>query len=121
MSTTATAATRPTLDVDTIAHAVRGPLLLATDGQVNEETVRMALPQSASSDFAATSTGSGPLADRVQAFERDVILAELKRQQYNVTSTAKALDLERSHLYKKAEQLGIDLRAVRKEQDSSQS
>jgi transcriptional regulator with GAF, ATPase, and Fis domain len=108
-------------NVRELRNIVERLLLLATDGQVNEETVRMALPQSASSDFAATSTGSGPLADRVQAFERDVILAELKRQQYNVTSTAKALDLERSHLYKKAEQLGIDLRAVRKEQDSSQS
>jgi len=108
-------------NVRELRNIVERLLLLATDGQVNEETVRMALPQSALSDFAATGTGSGPLADRVQAFERDVILAELKRQQYNVTSTAKALDLERSHLYKKAEQLGIDLRAVRKEQDSSQS
>lgn len=83
----------------------------------------MALPQGAaqSGPLMAGDMTSGPLADRVQAFERDVILAELKRQQYNVTSTAKALDLERSHLYKKAEQLGIDLRAVRKEQDSPHS
>jgi DNA-binding NtrC family response regulator len=29
---------------------------------------------------------------------------------------AKSLGLERSHLYKKAEQLGIDLRALRREQ-----
>jgi hypothetical protein len=28
--------------------------------------------------------------------------------------------LERSHLYKKAEQLGIDLRAMRREQESAQ-
>jgi DNA-binding NtrC family response regulator len=107
-------------NVRELRNIVERLLLLATGGQVNEETVRMALPQSAASDLS-TSTGFGPLADRVQAFERDVILAELKRQQYNVTGTAKALDLERSHLYKKAEQLGIDLRAVRKEQDSSQS
>jgi DNA-binding NtrC family response regulator len=60
---------------------------------------------------------SGPLADRVQSFEREMILAELKQRQYNVTLAAKSLGLERSHLYKKAEQLGIDLRAVRREQD----
>ena len=108
-------------NVRELRNIVERLLLLATDGQVNEETVRMALPQSASSAPSSPSSGSGPLADRVQAFEREVILAELKRQQYNVTSTAKALDLERSHLYKKAEQLGIDLRAVRKEQDSTQS
>ena len=108
-------------NVRELRNIVERLLLLATDNQVNDETVRTALPHTGSGDLPATSAGSGPLADRVQAFERDVILAELKRQQYNVTSTAKALDLERSHLYKKAEQLGIDLRAVRKEQDSTQS
>jgi DNA-binding NtrC family response regulator len=46
-----------------------------------------------------------------------VILSELKRSQFNVAAAARALQLERSHLYKKAEQLGIDLQAVRKEQD----
>ena len=45
-----------------------------------------------------------------------MILAELKGHQYNVTSAAKALHLERSHLYKKAEQLGIDL--ARRAQES---
>ena len=60
-------------------------------------------------------SGAGPLAERVQSFERDVILAELKRSQNNMTLAAKSLGLERSHLYKKAEQLGIDLRAIRRE------
>ena len=63
--------------------------------------------------------GSGPLADRVQSFERDVILAELKRSHHNMSMAAKSLGLERSHLYKKAEQLGIDLRALRREQGAS--
>jgi DNA-binding NtrC family response regulator len=55
------------------------------------------------------------LAERVQAFEREVILAELKRSHNNMSMAAKSLGLERSHLYKKAEQLGIDLRAIRRE------
>jgi two-component system nitrogen regulation response regulator NtrX len=63
--------------------------------------------------------GSGPLADRVQTFEREVILSELKRSHHNMSMAAKSLGLERSHLYKKAEQLGIDLRALRREQDAS--
>jgi two-component system, NtrC family, nitrogen regulation response regulator NtrX len=53
----------------------------------------------------------------VQNFEREVILAELKRSNYHVTNAAKALGLERSHLYKKAEQLVIDMRTFRREQD----
>ena len=64
-------------------------------------------------------SSSGPLAERVDAFEREVILAELKRSHSNVSLAAKSLGLERSHLYKKAEQLGIDLRAMRREQDSA--
>ena len=56
---------------------------------------------------------STPLAQQVTSFERDVILAELQRQHHHITNTAKALGLERSHLYKKCEQLGINLRAAR--------
>jgi two-component system, NtrC family, nitrogen regulation response regulator NtrX len=96
-------------------------MLLATDGHVDVETVRFALPGSPPSPTpSAGGSSSGPLADRVQAFEREVILAELRHRQYNVTLAAKSLGLERSHLYKKAEQLGIDLRAVRREQDQQE-
>ena len=66
---------------------------------------------------APVAIGSGALADRVQSFEREVILAELKRSHQNMSLAAKTLGLERSHLYKKAEQLGIDLRAMRREQE----
>jgi DNA-binding NtrC family response regulator len=34
-----------------------------------------------------------------------------------MSETANALGLERSHLYKKRQQLGIDLRAMRKDVD----
>jgi DNA-binding NtrC family response regulator len=53
------------------------------------------------------------LAERVQDFERESILAELKRSNYHITNAAKSLGLERSHLYKKAEQLGIDIQKQR--------
>lgn len=36
---------------------------------------------------------------------------ELERNHRHITATAKALGLERSHLYKKCQQLGIDLKA----------
>jgi two-component system nitrogen regulation response regulator NtrX len=55
----------------------------------------------------------GTLAQRVEAFERESLLAELKLHHHHMTNTAKALGLERSHLYKKCQQLGIDLRAIR--------
>ena len=91
-------------------------LLLLADGPVDAATVRMALPQLGSEE-APVSTGApaavGPLASRVDVFEREQILAELKRHNQRMTDTAKALGLERSHLYKKCQALGIDLRALR--------
>jgi DNA-binding NtrC family response regulator len=85
-------------------------LLLLSGNEVDAAAVRLALPQGASATGA--SAGAGTLAVRTEAFEREVILAELKRHQ-RMTDTAKALGLERSHLYKKCQQLGIDLRALR--------
>jgi DNA-binding NtrC family response regulator len=107
-------------NVRELRNVVERLILLATDGQVDIATVELALPRSSGTISSGVSvSGSGPLAERVQSFEREVILAELKRSQNNMSLTAKALGLERSHLYKKAEQLGIDLRAIRREQDAS--
>jgi two-component system, NtrC family, nitrogen regulation response regulator NtrX len=101
-----------------LRNMVERLMLLATSGQVDIETVEAALPKGGSAAVAASSAfSSGALAERVDAFEREVILAELKRSHSNVSMAAKSLGLERSHLYKKAEHLGIDLRAMRREQD----
>ncbi len=89
-------------------------LLLLADGEVSGADVDLALPaahadtQSASGGSDAAET-TGPLAQRVLAFERETVLAELEKNDRHVTQTAKALGLERSHLYKKCQQLGIDL------------
>jgi len=91
-------------------------LLLLADGPVDVAAVRLALP---AGDGAVPQTGqgaqfSGTLAQRTDSFEREQILAELKRNGQRMTDTAKALGLERSHLYKKCQALGIDLRALRR-------
>jgi DNA-binding NtrC family response regulator len=97
-------------NVRELRNAVERLMLLATSNEVTGDTVALALPTSgASSDGSIT----GPLADRVRAFEKQTILAELKHNHNQISNTARALGLERSHLYKKAEQVGIDLKAVR--------
>ncbi|MFZ0732367.1 MAG: sigma-54 dependent transcriptional regulator [Candidatus Sulfotelmatobacter sp.] len=107
-------------NVRELRNMVERLMLLATDGQVDLATVQMALPKSSSpAGLPSSAAFTGPLADRVQSFEREVILAELKRTHNNMSLAAKALGLERSHLYKKAEQLGIDLRALRREQGTT--
>jgi DNA-binding NtrC family response regulator len=104
-------------NVRELRNMVERLMLLATAGQVDLTTVQTALPKaSVAGPTPDAAHASGPLADRVQSFEREVILAELKRSHHNMSMAAKSLGLERSHLYKKAEQLGIDLRTLRREQ-----
>jgi two-component system nitrogen regulation response regulator NtrX len=96
-----------------LCNVVERLLLLAGDA-VNAEDVQVALPAAHTSAKSAargaeTSGTGGPLAHRVLSFEREAVLAELERNDRNITQTAKALGLERSHLYKKCQQLGIDL------------
>jgi two-component system, NtrC family, nitrogen regulation response regulator NtrX len=106
-------------NVRELRNMVERLMLLAADSQVDLATVEGTIPNTASGGSpAVTNMPSGPLASRVQSFEREVILAELKRSNQNMTLAAKTLGLERSHLYKKAEQLGIDLRALRRQQGS---
>jgi len=104
-------------NVRELRNMVERLMLLANDGGVDLATVQLALPKATGVAQPSVMASFGALASRVQCFEREVILAELKRSQHNVSEAAKSLGLERSHLYKKAEQLGIDLRALRREQE----
>ena len=101
-------------NVRELRNVVERLMLLASDDRVTLDTVQLALP-AASATAVSSANNFGSLADRVQNFERDVILAELKRHNYHITNAAKALGLERSHLYKKAEQLGVDIQTERRE------
>ncbi|HXN27426.1 MAG TPA: sigma-54 dependent transcriptional regulator [Candidatus Acidoferrales bacterium] len=109
-------------NVRELRNVVERVLLLAPGDVVDAETVRRALPGAALSGGGTGAGGkglpgaaleNGMLSQRVEAFERETLLAELKRHHHHMTNTAKALGLERSHLYKKCQQLGIDLRAIR--------
>jgi transcriptional regulator with GAF, ATPase, and Fis domain len=86
-------------------------LLLLTDDAVDAPTVRQVL--AGRHLTSSVGTGTGSLADRVAAFERAAVLGELAAHGHRVAETARALGLERSHLYKKCQQLGIDLKAER--------
>jgi len=94
-----------------LRNMVERLLLLATDG-VDREVVDLALPTGRASASARPPGDTGLLAERVAGFERETILAELERNHRHITNTAKALGLERSYLYKKCQQLGIDLRRI---------
>ncbi len=98
-----------------LRNVVERLLLFAEDSRVTAATVQAALPMQSGSEAGVAVPGTGTLAERVEKIERQMILDEIKRHNQNITNTAKALGLERSHLYKKCQQLGIDLKEMRKE------
>jgi two-component system nitrogen regulation response regulator NtrX len=106
-------------NVRELRNVVERVLLLAADrGVIGADAVRLALPATAAGAESTAAAGSGPLSKRLEVFEREVLLAELKRQSFHITNAARALGLERSHFYKKCQQLGIDLRALRRGEES---
>jgi len=101
-----------------LRNIVERLVLLASEGSVSAEDVRLVLP---AGDIALPGwsdgkpgAAEGTLEQRTEAFEREVLLAEIRRHNFHMTNVARALGLERSHLYKKCQQLGIDLQALRK-------
>jgi DNA-binding NtrC family response regulator len=106
-------------NVRELRNVVERLVLLTAEDTVTAEDVRLVLP--AGPSLAADSSAgfspaafTGTLAERSEAFEREVLLAEIRRHNFHMTNVARALGLERSHLYKKCQQLGIDLQSLRK-------
>ena len=105
-------------NVRELRNVVERLVLLAEEEKVSAEDVRLALPANGGANSTEGNSGSaganGTLAARTEAFERDVLVGELRRHNFHMTNVARALGLERSHLYKKCQHLGIDLQTLRK-------
>ena len=100
-------------NVRELRNVVERVLLLSNTETITADEVNMALPLVRNGE-PAPSVENGTLAHRIESFEREVLLGELRRHHHHMTNVARALGLERSHLYKKCQQLGIDVRSERK-------
>lgn len=101
-------------NVRELRNVVERLVLISSGEAITAEDVRLTLPGVESSAGVPAAASAGTLAERVEAFEREVLLAELRRRDFHMTNVARALGLERSHLYKKCQHLGIDLHALKK-------
>jgi DNA-binding NtrC family response regulator len=100
-----------------LRNVVERLVLLADGERITGQDVEVALPgvpASSNSETSTSVTASGTLAARTEIFEKEVLLAEIRRHNFHMTNVARALGLERSHLYKKCQQLGIDLQTLRR-------
>ncbi len=97
-------------NVRELRNVVERLAILTGDAEViSEADVGDALPRvkSVKTDFSRHT----PFKDLVAAAEREIIIAALDANEHHVSNTARELQLERSHLYKKMRALGIDHRA----------
>jgi DNA-binding NtrC family response regulator len=96
-------------NVRELRNVVERALILTEADPILPQDLRAALPAAPPPRPGAIPT-EGALRDLVDAHERDVIRERLRAFSGHVTNAARSLGLERSHLYKKCKQLGIDIR-----------
>ena len=105
-------------NVRELRNVVERLVLLAEAEKISAEDVQQVLPashpDSGAGDETSVPEATGTLARQTEAFEKAVLLGELRRHNFHMTNVARSLGLERSHLYKKCQQLGIDLQSLRK-------
>ena len=104
-------------NVRELRNVVERLVLLSAEDIITADDAKLVLPASESFAGAASTSGDlgqGTLVERTEAFEREVLLAEIRRHNFHMTNVARSLGLERSHLYKKCQQLRIDLQSLRK-------
>jgi DNA-binding NtrC family response regulator len=98
-------------NVRELRNVVERALILSNSDVLHASDIESALgPAAAGPERAAAPPATGALRDLVDAFERDVIRERLKTSAGNAAAAARSLGLERSHLYKKCRQLGVDMR-----------
>jgi DNA-binding NtrC family response regulator len=101
-----------------LRNVVERLVLLAEGETITADDVQLVLPATGSSASGGTTlsaaVATGTLAARTESFEKEVLLAEIRHHNFHMTNVARALGLERSHLYKKCQQLGIDLQSLRR-------
>jgi two-component system, NtrC family, nitrogen regulation response regulator NtrX len=100
-------------NVRELRNVVERVLLLSNTETITAGEVDMALP-AVRNGPSGPAVENGTLAHRIESFEREVLRSELRRHHHHMTNVARALGLERSHLYKKCQQLGIDVATERK-------
>jgi DNA-binding NtrC family response regulator len=96
-------------NVRELRNAMERIAILVPDDEVREDhlVLQAAGPRPGAGAPAAPG-GPRDLATQLLAHEKAIILAALERHRWRIARTARELNLERSHLYKKMKALGIE-------------
>ena len=95
-------------NVRELKNALERLVILSPEPAIRADDVDLYLPPPPVPLEIPASAGSGTLKDRMRELERLLIEKSLDAHKGNVTATARTLGLERSHLYKKMKELGVE-------------
>ncbi len=96
-------------NVRELENSIERAVLLADEGVVQGRH----LPPTLQTSDASDTTGAGSLTERVELFERDIIIDALKRQNGNLAAAARDLGTTARVVRYKVRQLGVDYRRFR--------
>jgi two-component system nitrogen regulation response regulator NtrX len=94
-------------NVRELRNLIERLVILTPEDEVSERSARALLPIATSESSEVSYVPGKSLRDMLDDAERGLIRKALDHHQANVTATADALGLERSHLYKKMRALGL--------------
>ncbi len=83
-------------NVRQLSHAIEAAVIRAAGADATEIGVRHLFPEA---QEPPASAGRPTFQEATRRFQRELIQAALERNQWNVTDTARELDMARSHLY----------------------
>ncbi|MDT8450878.1 MAG: response regulator, partial [Wenzhouxiangellaceae bacterium] len=103
-----------------LANVVRGLLAANGDAPVEADEVEALLERADPGNTAAIEAVHSPffelpLREAREAFERQYLIHRLRRVEGSVGQLAEAVEMERTHLYRKLKQLGIDPKQIQDE------
>jgi two-component system nitrogen regulation response regulator NtrX len=77
-------------------------------GHLNDESLNLRFEEKNRSESELNSAAGKNLRDARTEFEKDFIVKTLEQNEWNISKTAQALGIERSHLHRKIKSYGID-------------
>ena len=90
-----------------LRNVIERLVILTPDDVIGEDDVRTCLPGGAAAKATGLYRPGVPFRVLVEEAERAILQEALAHHGGQMAATARALDLERSHLYKKARALGL--------------
>jgi DNA-binding NtrC family response regulator len=94
-------------NVRELKNLIERLVILSPDASISADEVRTCLPGAGSSKSATLFRPGVPFRVLAEEAERHIIQAAISHYGGQMAATARGLDLERSHLYKKAKVLGL--------------